>query len=106
PEFYYCYPGRIENKGGQSTIKHGHKHLMWRPEHPHTLGVMVKAETDITISEIPVQEAFYDSLVLPDQYASKDIDIEVQRRHAQIQIALYFIGKQLNFRTWVAQNDK
>lgn len=106
PEFYFCYPGRIENKGGQSTIKHGHKHLVWKPEQPHQLGVLEKTETDITISEIPTQEAYYDSLVLPDQLAEHDIDIEVQRRHAQIQIALYFIGKQLNFRTWIAQNDK
>ncbi|MFZ1497163.1 MAG: hypothetical protein WAS72_08910, partial [Saprospiraceae bacterium] len=29
PEFYFCYPGRIENKGGHSAIKHGHKHLLW-----------------------------------------------------------------------------
>lgn len=106
PEFYYCYPGRIENKGGQSSIKLGHKHLMWKPEQPHPLGVLEKAETDITISEIPTQEAYYDSLVLPDHLAGQDIDIEVQRRHAQIQIALYFIGRQLNFRTWIAQNDK
>ncbi|UJH90929.1 hypothetical protein LZ575_19915 [Antarcticibacterium sp. 1MA-6-2] len=107
PEFYFCYPGRIENKGGQSSIKHGHKHLMWRPEMPHRIGILEEAKTDITISEIPVQEAYYDSLVLLDnEFEAEEIDIEVQRRHAQIQIALYFIGKQLNFRTWIAQNDK
>ena len=107
PEFYYCYPGRIENKGGQTSIKHGHKHLMWKPESPHKLGVLVKAETNIVISEMPALDAFYDSLILPDKLLERtEMDIDVHRRHAQIQIALYFIGKQLNFRTWIAQNDK
>tara|TARA_R110000823_G_scaffold58763_2_gene141622 strand:- start:24575 stop:25654 length:1080 start_codon:yes stop_codon:yes gene_type:complete len=107
PEFYYCYPGRIENKGGQTSVKHGHKHLMWKPNSPHKLGVLSKTETEIVISEMPALDVFYDSLILPDTLLEKqELDIEVQRRHAQIQIALYFIGKQLNFRTWIAQNDK
>jgi hypothetical protein len=105
-EFYYCYPGRIENKGGQTRIKRGHKHLMWMPDSPHPPGVTLELQTDIVISEIPVLDAFYDSLVLPDNYRNHEIDIDVQRRHAQIQIALLFIGKQLNYRTWIAHNDK
>ncbi len=107
PEFYFSYPGRIENKGGFSSIKHGHKHLMWKPDKPHKLGILLEAKTDIVISEIPTIDAFYDSLVLPDSsQGQSQIDIDIKRRHAQIQIALYFIGKQLNFRTWIAQNDK
>lgn len=107
PEFYFCYPRRIENKGGITAIKKGHKHLMWRPDNPHRLGILQKAETDIVISEIPASDAFYESLVLPDTNNKRqELDIKIQRRHAQIQIALYFIGKQLNFRTWIAQNDK
>jgi hypothetical protein len=106
PQFYYCYPGRIENKGGQSRIKSGHKHLLWKPEAPHRSGILVKSDTEVVISEIPTIEVLYDSLVLPDVYKSPDIDIDIQRRHAQIQIALYVIGRQLNFRTWIAQNDK
>ena len=106
-EFYFCYPGRIENKGGYSTIKHGHKHLIWKPDAPHKQGVLEESVTEIVISEIPTLDAFYDSLVLPDNNNEQpEIDIDIQRRHAQIQIALYFIGKQLNFRTWIAQNDK
>src|SRR5690606_14221456 len=61
---------------------------------------------DIVISEIPALDAFYDSLVLPDNFERQEINLDIQRRHAQIQIALYFIGKQLNYRTWIAQNDK
>lgn len=106
PEFYFCYPGRIENKAGISAVKHGHKHLIWKPELPHKFGVLIKAETDIVISEIPALDAFYDSLILPDNFSTPEINIDIQRRHAQIQVALYFIGKQLNFRTWIAQNDK
>ena len=105
PEFYYCYPGRIENKGIHTAIKHGHKHLMWMPEVPHENGVLLKAETEIVISEMPALDVFYDALVLPCETTPK-LDINLQRRHAQIQIALYFIGRQLNFRTWIAQNDK
>jgi len=106
PEFYFCYPGRIENKGGNTTIKHGHKHLIWTPDSPHTIGLLLEKKTDIVISEIPALDAFYDSLVLPSSFEQKEINIDIQRRHAQIQVALYFIGKQLNFRTWIAQNDK
>jgi type II restriction enzyme len=106
PEFYFCYPGRIENKGGITSIKNGHKHVIWSPTNPHKSGVLKKMDTDIVISEIPSIDAFYDSLVLPDSNNENSIDIDVKRRHAQIQIALYFIGKQLDFRTWIAQNDK
>jgi type II restriction enzyme len=56
---------------------------------------------------MPALDAFYDALVLPDTLKENaEIDIEIQRRHAQIQIALYFIGRQLKYRTWIAQNDK
>ena len=39
-------------------------------------------------------------------FVSAKVDIDIQRRHAQIQVALVLIGHQLNFRIWVAQNDK
>lgn len=106
PQFYFCYPGRIENKGGHSKIKPGHRHLLWKPDAPHKAGVPFKIETDIVISEIPALDAYYDSLVLTDTVERQEINIDIQRRHAQIQIALYFIGKQLGFKTWIAQNDK
>ena len=105
-QFYYSYPGRIEDKGGKSKIKDGHKHLIWKPQDPHKQGVIIKAKTEMVVSEIPQLEVFYDALVLPPGDKNIELDINVQRRHAQIQIALYFIGKQLSFRTWIAQNDK
>ncbi len=105
PQFHYCYPGRLENTGGKSAIKKGHKHIIWTPDTPHKAGRTVEIKTEIVISEVPAQEIVYDALVIPKEEV-KPLDIEIQKRHAQIQIALYFIGKQLNFRTWIAQNDK
>jgi hypothetical protein len=106
PEFYYCYPGRIESINSRIQTKHGHKHLLWLPNKPHEQGVLHSINTDIVISEIPSFEVFYDSLTLPQSDTQGKIDIEVSRRHAQIQIALLMIGKQLQYRVWIAQNDK
>lgn len=105
PEFYFCYPGRIEIINSSSKIKQGHKHLMWCPDNPHEEGIMLEAETGIVISEIPSNELIYDSLMLPEPIEN-EFDIEIKRRHAQIQLALLMIGKQLGSLVWVAQNDK
>ena len=111
PQFYYAYPGRIERIAGKEIIKkghrQGHKHLIWRPDKPHTLGRMEEMKTDIIISEIPSVDIIYDAITLSEkEFSSDELDIEIQRRHAQIQVALYKIGKQLGFRTWIAKNDK
>ena len=108
PEFYYCYPGRIMDMGGKTTVKPGHKHLIWIPSEPHAQGVLQEKVTqNMEISEIPLRTVTYDNLELPSaMLAESAIDIEVARRHTQIQIALYLIGLALGFRTWIAQNDK
>ena len=108
PEFYYCYPGRIKDIDGHSSIEHGHKHIVWLPDHPHESGVLYEKEMpNMAISEIPLQSVTYDNLVLPDNMiVGGDLNIEVIRRHTQIQIALYLIGLQLGYRTWIAQNDR
>jgi len=105
PQFFYCYPGRIERLSNVESIKRGHKHLVWCPEKPHQKGVLQKKNVDLVISEVPSREVVYEAVsVLEGQ---KPIgDIVVQRRHAQIQIALFLIGVQLGYRTWIAQNDK
>lgn len=105
PQFYYCYPGRIELIQDSETIKRGHKHLVWCPNEPHTASVVAEKEIDMVISEIPATEVVYEAIFVPPD-PGNNLDIEVQRRHAQIQIALFLIGKQLNYRTWIAQNDK
>lgn len=107
PEFYYCYPGRIKDIDGHSSIEHGHKHLVWLPNEPHRQGVLVEKEMEnMAISEIPLQSVTYDNLILPSNMNTGGLDIAVIRRHTQIQIALYLIGLQLGYRTWIAQNDK
>lgn len=108
PQFYTCNPGRIENKGGRVSIKHGQKHLLWLPNTPHENGVITVKEThDMAVSEVPAKTIVYDSIVFPDSSLIGDgMDIDVMRRHTQIQVALYLIGRQLGFRTWIANNDK
>jgi type II restriction enzyme len=106
PQFYFCYPGRIFDVAGHTTVEHGHKHLLWQPSEPHNNGVLVQRETSVAISEIPTSAAVYDALALPDTLDLQGMDIDVARRHTQIQIAIYLIGLQLGYRTWIAQNDK
>ena len=106
PQFYYCYPGRIEDTGGKTSIKKGHKHLLWLPNKPHENDLAIEVKTERVVSEIPSIDIVYDSLVLPENKPDINLGIDIKRRHAQIQIALYFIGRQLNFNTWIAQNDK
>ena len=105
PQFHFCYPGRIEESGAAPQIKKGHKHLVWTPDSPHTAGVLAKKDTDVVISEIPTSAAIYESLVLPVQPEPAVVG-PAQRRHAQIQIALVLIGRQLGFKTYVARNDQ
>ena len=106
PEFYFCYPGRIMDKGGQTSIETGHKHLIWTPDNPHQNAVLVKKEVqNMAISEIPSKQVIYDDIIVPESLTNGPLDIEVVRRHTQIQIALYIIGLQLGYRTWIAQND-
>lgn len=106
PEFYYCYPGRIYSDGIQEKIERGHKHLVWLPDTPHPSGTLELYQTDQVISEIPQKENIYDALHIPDTVIPHGMDIEVQRRHVQIQIALYYIGLKLGYKTWIAKNDK
>ena len=107
PQFYYCRPGRIKEIDGQTSIERGHKHLVWIPSQPHKLGVFEEKEMEnMAISEIPFKQVVYNDLVVPYNLADNELDIEVVRRHTQIQIALYLIGLQLGYKTWIAQNDK
>lgn len=106
PQFYFCYPGRVKDINGHTSVEHGHKHILWKPNEPHDNGILVQAETQVIISEIPLSAAVYDNLELPDTLDIQGMDIDAVRRHTQIQIALYLIGLQLGYRTWIAQNDR
>jgi len=105
PEFYWCLPGRIESLNTSSKIKRGHKHVVWLPDRPHENGVLEEFETDQVISELPSVTVLYESLALPDRIPDV-VNIDVKRRHLQVQIALVMIGVRLGFRTWIAYNDR
>lgn len=104
PEIYTCSPGRQESIGGIITIKKGHKHIIWNPEVPHAQGQIVKMDlgVDCVINEIPSFGMMYD--VVPTK-VNNGIDIEIQRRHSQIQVALAEIARSLDMRTWLAVED-
>jgi type II restriction enzyme len=106
PQFYVCSPGRIESIADRSTVKRGHKHLAWFPDDPHEPGKVVTKDVDMVISEVPGTDVIYDAVRLPDEVGEAGLDIDIVRRHAQMQIALIQIGLHLGFRTWVAQNDQ
>jgi len=104
PQFWWCRPGRIDSYTG--LIRRGHKHLIWLPNDPHKPGIIEPKETDIVISEMAVQDASYDALTVPEDVLKGKIDINTKRRHTQIQVALITIGRQFNFRTWIAIEDQ
>lgn len=108
PAFYITYPGRIEVTDYYSKVKKGHKHIVWLPNQVHSPGLIKEIQNDRVISEMPSQHAIYESLVVPNLTENQNnvMDIDLKRRHAQIQVALVLIGMQLGFRTWVAHNDK
>ena len=109
PQFYYCYPGRIENKNGVMKIKAGHKHIIWLPSEPHTAGELVEKKLEhLEINEIPTKNVVYNALelpahVIPDSVAG--LDPQTARMHLLMQMAIYEIGRSLGFSTFIAQND-
>lgn len=105
PQFYMCYPGRVQRIADKETIKKGHKHLVWLPNEPHKNGVVIKKDVGVIISEIPSREVVYESISF-ETFNQPIKEIEIERRHAQIQVALFLIGMQLGYRTWIAKNDK
>ena len=112
PQFYYCYPGRIENKNGVTKIKKGHKHIFWCPDKPHKAGELTEIKLEhMEVTEIPTKNVIYNALELPANTIAttggsvKKLDGETQRMHILMQMALYEIGKSLGFHTYIAQND-
>lgn len=105
PEFYYCYPGRIEKDGPYESIKTGHKHIVWVPDKPHRNGLMEEYHDVSVISEIPLRQVVYKDLEFEPKHSDYSFDDPTIRRHTQMQIATYYIGLHLNYHTWIAQND-
>lgn len=105
PQFYWCRLDRIEVMNDNKKVKSGHKHLIFLPNEPHQNGVIAYKDVDMQISEFSV-DVVYEGVNLEAIEPNREMTIEQSRRHAQIQIALVLIGKQLGFRTWIAQNDR
>jgi type II restriction enzyme len=106
PDYYSCFPGRLEKMGPVTTVKKGHKHIIFCPGEPHTSGVIVKKVIeDMVISEVD-REVYFDSLMLTDSTNKKAIDVEIDRRHAQIQVLLIKCAEAMGLKTWVAKNDQ
>lgn len=106
PQFYMCKPGRIEQNGSNSRLKPGHKHMLFLPNEPHEPNKIFWKDVDLAISELAVPDVAYQGFAPDTLPVDREMNIEQQRRHAQIQIALVLIGNQLGFRTWVAANDR
>lgn len=104
-EFYYCYPGRIEQTEGGPVFKRGHKYLIWLPKDPHAVGELIKHETTKVVTPIPIQ-AVYDRLEFPDQQGTLIEPTADEREHSLMQIALTLVGIALGNRVYVAKNDQ
>lgn len=106
PLFHWCKPGRIEQLNTLTSVRPGHKHLIYLPNEPHENAQLAFKDVDMQISEIVVDAVYEETITLDVQDPDRTVDIEQDRRHARIQIALIKIGQQLGFRTWVASNDR
>lgn len=103
PSFFLCYPGRMESKGDQTKIRTGHKHFIFKPETPHKLGIIEKVElSNSFVAEID-RELMFDSLAIKSTKNAAELDIE--RKHAQIQVMLVKIAEAMGLVSWVAKND-
>ena len=105
PEIYTCLPGRVESIQGEERIVRGHKHIILS-EKPHAIGTTqsINLGEDCVISEVPSMGMMYD--VVPAVRRTDPLDIEIRRRHSQIQVAIAEIGKSLNMRTWISVEDR
>lgn len=103
--FYACRPDRIEQSGSSTSVKKGHKHLLYLPNEPHVDLSINWKEVDLQISEIALPDVAYQGIDLETLPIHPDMSVGQRRRHAQIQVLLVLIGQQLGFKTWVAAND-
>lgn len=104
PQFFICYPQKTNLYNG--NIDNRLKHIMWCPDDAHTLGELHTKDYTQVISEVEYELDFgniqIDQSNLTDEFDS----IEAKRTHTQMQVALIKIGNALDFRTWVASNDR
>ncbi|MDR2104310.1 MAG: hypothetical protein LBP51_00995 [Deferribacteraceae bacterium] len=106
-EFYICFPGRMEHIAGNTVDKRGEQYIIWLPGEPHEHAKLSIRDYSADISELPVFVAVYEALEIkgaPKLLADKP-NVEILRRHIQIQTALYHIGVQLGYRVYFRRKD-
>ncbi|WP_105188494.1 restriction endonuclease [Pseudoalteromonas sp. T1lg48] len=105
-KYYLCYPGRLERTGEITEVKNGHKHIIYSPDDPHPKGqIGIKEVNNMVISDIE-REFLIDSLLLNHQENAKNkAELNIQRRHAHIQVLLIKCAEAMGLKSWVAKND-
>lgn len=104
PHFFMCYPQRVDSYTGE--VLTNLKHIMWCPDDQHQLGEIATKEYGDIITELEVGLDFGDIRITSDMLDSEFKSIDIKREHVRMQLALIKIGNLLNFRTWVAKNDR
>ncbi len=104
PHFFMCYPQRIDSYTGE--ILTNLKHIMWCPDDEHAWGEIAVKPYEDTITEFELDIDFGAIDLSNVSWADEFDTIEAARTHTQMQIALVTIGNALNFRTWIASNDR
>ncbi|HEX8473089.1 MAG TPA: hypothetical protein VF666_03585 [Pyrinomonadaceae bacterium] len=105
PHFFICNPQRINPYTGNTENKRL-KHLMWCPDEKHSLGEIREKECHQLISEVELDVEFGEINITPAMLGDEFDTIEAKKVHTQMQVALVEIGNALNFRTWIAKNDR
>lgn len=104
PHFFVCYPKRIDVYSGE--IIENLKHIMWCPDDAHEWSVIARKPYDEIISEVEMGLDFGQIKITSADLGDEFDSIQARTTHIQMQIALIEIGRALNFRTWIAKNDR
>lgn len=104
PHFYICYPKKTNLYNG--NIENRLKHIMWCPDDAHTLGEIHTKKYDQVISSVEYEIDFGEIHIDQSNLSDEFDNIDAKKTHTQMQVALVKIGNALNFKSWVANNDR
>ncbi len=104
PHFFMCLPERVDSYTGK--VLKNLKHIMWCPDEEHPYGQVAWKEYNRVITELEFGVEFADVRIASGMLGNEFDSIEAKTTHTQMQIALVEIGNALNFRTWIARNDR
>lgn len=104
PNFYICYPQKTNPYTGNPESRL--KHIMWCPDEEHPWDEIRRKNYNKIISEIELGSDFGDIGITSGMLGQEFDTIEAKKTHTQMQVALVEIGNALNFRTWIARNDR